>query len=96
MTQIDILLIVIEILSVGWFLLSMINILFSCFLDDRGASIYSIVTAVITFGIYVLTMGVESNIKSSPTAMDVYQGKTTLGITYKDGVPVDSIVVFKD
>lgn len=30
-----------------------------------------------------------------PSALDVYQGKTTLEITYKDGVPVDSIVVFK-
>ena len=27
--------------------------------------------------------------------MDVYQGKTTLEITYKDGVPVDSVVVWK-
>lgn len=33
---------------------------------------------------------------SKPTAMDVYQGKTTLEITYKDGMPVDSIVVFKN
>jgi membrane-bound ClpP family serine protease len=33
---------------------------------------------------------------SKPTAMDVYQGKTTLEITYKDGVPVDSVVVFKN
>ena len=32
---------------------------------------------------------------SKPTAMDVYQGKTTLEITYKDGVPVDSVVVWK-
>lgn len=31
----------------------------------------------------------------TPTAMDVYHGKTTLEITYKDGIPVDSIVVFK-
>lgn len=30
------------------------------------------------------------------TAMDVYQGKTTLEITYRDGVAVDSCVVFKD
>lgn len=30
-----------------------------------------------------------------PTAMDVYQGKTTLEITYKNGVPVDSVVVWK-
>lgn len=34
--------------------------------------------------------------KQTPTAMDVYQGKTTLEITYKDGVPVDSVVVFKE
>ena len=32
----------------------------------------------------------------TPTAMDVYRGKTTLEIIYKDGVPVDSVVVFKD
>lgn len=31
-----------------------------------------------------------------PSAMDVYQGKTTLEITYRNGVPVDSVVVFKD
>ena len=31
-----------------------------------------------------------------PTPMDVYQGNTTLEVTYKDGVPVDSNVVFKD
>ena len=30
-----------------------------------------------------------------PTALDVYQGKTTLEITYRDSIPVDSIVVFK-
>ena len=30
-----------------------------------------------------------------PTAIDVYEGKTTLEITYKDGAPVDSTVVWK-
>lgn len=33
--------------------------------------------------------------EQTPTAMDVYQGKTTLEITCKDGVPVDSTVVWK-
>ena len=32
---------------------------------------------------------------SIPKAMDVYKGKTTLEITYKDNVAIDSIVVFK-
>lgn len=31
----------------------------------------------------------------NPTAMDVYRGKATIAITYADGVPVDSVVVFK-
>lgn len=31
----------------------------------------------------------------TPTAMDVYRGKATIAITYEDGVPVDSTVVFK-
>ena len=41
----------------------------------------------------ILLLGVLSY---KPTAMDVYQGKTTLEVTYKDGVPLDSVVVFKD
>ena len=32
---------------------------------------------------------------SIPKAMDVYEGKTTLEITYKDNVAIDSTVVFK-
>jgi cytochrome bd-type quinol oxidase subunit 1 len=31
-----------------------------------------------------------------PTAMDVYQGKTTLEYTIRDSVKIDSVVIFKD
>ena len=31
-----------------------------------------------------------------PKAMDVYQGNTTLEYTIRDGVKVDSVVVFKE
>lgn len=31
----------------------------------------------------------------NPIAMDVYRGKATIAITYENGVPVDSVVVFK-
>lgn len=34
--------------------------------------------------------------KDNPTTLDVYQGKTTLEITYRDSIPVDSVVVFKE
>ncbi len=33
---------------------------------------------------------------SSPQAIDVYRNRTTLEITYRDSIPVDSIVVFKE
>ena len=35
-------------------------------------------------------------ILEEPQAMDVYKGKTTLEITYKNGVAIDSTVVFKN
>lgn len=34
-------------------------------------------------------------IKPSITPIDVYRGKTTLEITYRDGVSVDSVVVWR-
>ena len=37
-----------------------------------------------------------SHYGTNPSAMDVYQGKTTLEYTIVDGVKVDSVVVFKD
>lgn len=33
---------------------------------------------------------------SAPQAIDVYRGKTALEITYRDSVPTDSVVVFKE
>ena len=30
-----------------------------------------------------------------PTSLDVYRGKTTLEITYRDSVAIDSTVVYK-
>ena len=32
---------------------------------------------------------------SKPKPIDVYRGSTTLEITYKDNVPVDSVVIWK-
>ena len=43
-------------------------------------------------GIYSIGLGVDDDI---PTAIDVYRGKTTLEITYRDSVAIDSVVVYK-
>lgn len=70
------------ILLVGLFLLST-----EC---KDAAFLFGVIGAYIISGA-VLMLSRDSK----PTAMDVYQGKTTLEITYKDGVPTDSVVVFK-
>lgn len=46
----------------------------------------------------VIEIGIVSDIigEPKPTAMDVYQSKTTLEYTIRDGVKIDSVVVFKE
>ena len=62
------------------------------FMDANGSAFFFGV-----IGAYFLSGGIIIHNESyEPTAMDVYKGKTTLEITYKDGVPIDSVVVFKD
>lgn len=60
------------------------------FMDEREAFLFGVL------GAYLLSGGLMILQESrEPTAMDVYKGKTTLEITYKDGVAIDSVVVFK-
>ena len=54
-------------------------------------------TILIAFSSIFLFIAIESIcLKDTPNAIDVYRGKTTLEITYKDGMPIDSVVVFKN
>lgn len=58
--------------------------------DIEGASVATMVCAVLCGAFLVMAA-----MKSIPTALDVYRGKTTLEITYRDSVAVDSVVVYK-
>lgn len=49
----------------------------------------------ITIGLFMSTMLVNITLTSKPTAMDVYQDKTTLEYTIRDGEIIDSVVVYK-
>ena len=53
---------------------------------------FSILSAVIAAILIVLAV----NLGSMPRAIDVYRGKTRLQITSVDGVPTDTIVVWKN
>ena len=60
--------------------------------DNRAISCFcAVMFSVIFTGVFI-----DYKHKDKPTALDVYQGKTTLEITYRDSVPVDSVVVFKE
>lgn len=50
-----------------------------------------IASIVLAFIVLVATLCLKDN----PKAIDVYRGATTLEITYRNGVPVDSTVVWK-
>lgn len=57
----------------------------------------------ITLGVFItILLFIESMLIAciidgqNPTAMDVYEGKTTLEYKVVDGVKVDSVVVFKN
>ena len=49
-----------------------------------------------TIGIFMMALinGVKE--KTTPQAIDVYRDKTTLQITYRDSIAIDTIVVFKE
>ena len=77
--------------------LIMTNIMFmsDSFGDNIGNS-EGFMSATFTVGIIALISVIFVVIESrNPTAMDVYKGKTTLEVTYKNGVAIDSTVVFK-
>jgi hypothetical protein len=72
-------------------LIAILLLAIGIFFERKNLCIFS--WGLIIAGFFVV---VERQIDRKPTAMDVYQGKTTLEITYKDGVAIDSVVVFKD
>ena len=76
-------------------LIVLINFISSSNHGDMDASVF--------FGILVtvccvIEIGIISTIieEPKPTPMDVYQGKTTLEYTIRNGEVIDSVVVFKN
>lgn len=65
--------------------------------ENFDESIVMAVSGAIAMAFFI--MGVSTiNEEYSPsiTPMDVYRGKTTLEITYRDSVAIDSVVVWKE
>ena len=54
-----------------------------------------VLTTMLLVGNSILIAVTASELRNVPTAMDVYQGKTTLEYTVVDSIITDSTVVFK-
>ena len=57
--------------------------------------LFVIFTLGVCFGTLVCDLGDMIVEKHRPSALDVYRGKTTLEITSRDSVAIDSTVVYK-
>lgn len=66
-----------------------------CEIDNIDSRSFCVVAIIVIVFTYVATLVVSAIHIEEPTAIDVYRGKTTLEITYKENVPIDSVVVFK-
>jgi len=71
------------------------HIIFHAIKNESPLCIGTALTGV-ALGILIAIEIDTSNKENIPSALDVYQGKTTLRITYQDSIAVDSIVVFKE
>ena len=85
-------------LNLGLILISvgLLGIFFGLTYDNDVFAIVWLVSCIFFVLGVVITLYYVIDKENNPTAMDVYQGKTTLEITYKDRVAVDSVVVFKE
>jgi len=61
--------------------------------DDNAIFVW-IGSLSLTVAVLMFTSILETK-NPHPTALDVYRGKTTLEITYRDSVAIDSTVVYK-
>jgi hypothetical protein len=76
-------------------LLTSICYIWNIFTNDKD---YRFISALLLVISTVILIGLISSYESRniPTAMDVYQGKTTIEYKVVDDVKVDSVVIFKE
>lgn len=64
--------------------------------EDDFNLVYTMVGGLIAILVLSGIALVQEHFNPSINPMDVYRGKTTLEITYRDNIPVDSVVVWKE
>ena len=82
------------VLAIALLIFGIVLIAYACNLDE-GIAISSLIgTIMCIMGIIILNLSILQDDK--PSAIDVYNDKTRLQITYQDTIPIDTVVVWKD
>lgn len=79
-----------SILTIASIILFVIGFLITIF-NIKNPAIASVIVALFFCS---LIFGMAAY-ETSPSAMDVYQGKTTLEKVYQNNIPIDSTVIYK-
>lgn len=77
------------------FLLLLLCFIWNVLSKDYDNKVTSCASTIMCSVIVTIVL-IDYNSKDNPTALDVYERKTTLEITYRDSVPIDTIVVYKE
>jgi hypothetical protein len=78
---------------IGFIIVTIVIVLCVIEIKEEGNIVLSKVLLIIA--IIGLLFIIVSYISNTPTALDVYKGKTELRITYEGKTPVDSVVIYK-
>lgn len=83
-----------ELIIVAFGLIYVMSLVWNILADDKDNRFFSAFLLTISAILFVALFSSYEN-RNTPTAKDVYEGKTTLEITYRDSIPIDTIVVLK-
>ena len=73
----------------------LLSAIFSLIYDGKVADVFFEILkcSVVALATICVCISITTSV---PQAIDVYRNRTTLEITYKDSIPIDSVVVFKE
>lgn len=76
---------------IGFIIIFLVIAIFTTIVKEEYNTVLAVLLLVMAFiGVFIIY-----DISNTPIALDVYEGKTELRITYEGKVPVDSVVIYK-
>lgn len=72
-----------------------IRLCYVIFIEDKNCEFLDgVSSALISIAVFIILSSYLN--KDEPKAIDVYNGKTKMSITYQDSIPIDTIIIYKE